>query len=253
MFFIPDSLEIKQTDWAKKHKNDHGRGVFATQDIDGGTIIGDYLGTITKTEDEDEDKYGTYYLWYNDTSSVYADPQKPGVHIINHSCMPNCSMYFYKDRTLFFAVRKIFKGEELTVSYEMGAPDEGCDPCIHGCYCNTPLCKGTWHNAEKEEDESYVDEYEDGNAKPGTELQLLSSYPKSIKDDSAYLIFGSLEHSPAEYEDMTLPAETEIRKRIRETGRRLLFTKLHAEVWGVEDGLIILKTHIKNPAASMRG
>ena len=44
MFLIPNSW------YAIKTIKKKGRGVFATRTIDPGTVIGDYLGTITKPD-----------------------------------------------------------------------------------------------------------------------------------------------------------------------------------------------------------
>jgi hypothetical protein len=253
MFLIPDSVEVKQTNWKNKHENDKGRGVFARNDIEAGTIIGDYLGKVVPTDEEDEEKFGTYYLWYTENSSIYADPHKPGIHIINHSCMPNCEMYTYKDRTLYYALRKIFKGEELTVTYGLGIADEGCDPCTHVCFCGTPLCTGSTHNAEDISDDNEADtspiDTSINYAKPGTELQFLSKYPKKIKELNVDKLFASLKHRPIKYYDVTMPNIPEIRKRIRETGRSLELVKLNMLIVGIQSNMIISKP-IKNPPKS---
>lgn len=137
MFLIgKDYWEIKNT----KHK---GRGVFAKKEIAKGTIISDYLGKVIKTADYDLelDKQGLYLMYFSDQASIYPDLTKPGPHLINHSCDPNCWMYIYKGHTLFFALRTINPEEELTISYLL-SPDENN---THICKCDSKFCTGNMH------------------------------------------------------------------------------------------------------------
>src|SRR5579871_5079449 len=125
MFLLsPDYWEIKKT----KNK---GKGVFAKKNIIAGTIIGDYLGKIIRKDDEEkyEDKYGFYAMYYHGRATIFPEVKQPGIHLINHSCMPNCYMYTYQGHTLYFALRRIFAGEELTVSYLVSPLDDDCSPC----------------------------------------------------------------------------------------------------------------------------
>src|ERR1700754_4708148 len=41
-----------------------------------------------------------------------------GTHYINHSCVPNTFMQIIRDHILFFALRDIQPGEEITIDYE---------------------------------------------------------------------------------------------------------------------------------------
>ncbi len=67
MFFLPkDSWEVKKT-------KEKGRGVFTKADIPPGTVIGDYLGKVIRTaEDELYDTEDSFYLmYYHDRASLY--------------------------------------------------------------------------------------------------------------------------------------------------------------------------------------
>jgi len=138
MFLIKD-FTIKKT-------KERGQGAFASSDIEAGTVIGDYLGTILPEEQDDQSR-GVYSMAWggDDDTIILANPDEIGIHLINYSCAPNCGMYPYNGRTLYFALRKIFKGEELTVNYFLGEPDETCNPCPDACYCGEPSCRGTMH------------------------------------------------------------------------------------------------------------
>lgn len=247
MFLIPHSQYV-----VKKIK-DKGRGVFAAQDIEAGTVIGDYLGILIKPNSNDEKKNGLYDMSGGEKYDILANPKVEGVHFVNHSCANNCDIYPYKGHMLLFALRKIFKGEELSLSYWMYAPYEKETTCdMHACYCGSEICTGSMHHAamnfdswEKLVKKEFGRCYNELPGKYGDELLPLTKYPKSIKQNGVkiyeFSIFGS-EIKPAEkYEDNTLPAMTELQKRIRETGKQLSFTKLKMIIYGIRDGILLVK------------
>ncbi len=244
MFLIPESS------WEIQEVENMGKGVLAKKDIPAGTVIGDYIGKILRPEDEDNvDNNGHFYLmYYHDRASVYPDLKKPGIHLLNHSCAPNCWMYTYKGHTLYFAIRHIFKGEELTVSYLLSPLDKTCAPCTHLCSCKSPLCFQTMHLSPKRYDE--WDAFHDRQASKterervtfGETLPLLSAYPKSIPDNSMYVLFGAEKHLPIKIDSKSIPSKTEIRALIRETGRKIQFSQLNLQVQGVFEDLIISRS-----------
>lgn len=136
-----------------------GRGVFALHDIEPGTVIGDYLGKIIKPYSNNEKKNGLYDMQCGVHYDVMADPKKIGIHLINHSCANNCEMYPYRGgHVLFVALRKILKGEELTINYGLGVQDEKDIPCaLHACHCGSKICRGTMHEAENHYERWYED------------------------------------------------------------------------------------------------
>lgn len=241
MFLLDTNYwEIKQTE--KK-----GRGVFAKQDIKAGTIIGDYIGKVIRTAEEDtvETDDGLYLMYYHDYASLYpTDIHAPGIHLINHSCAPNCWMYTYQGHTLFFALRHIFANEELTVSYLL-SPDE-CDDCKHQCHCESPICTHTMH-LSKEQFEAWnaLNEKQSKQTKRariryGQELPLLSSYPTSIPDHPIYPLLGSLEKDPIVMNDTTLPSVKKTRKLVRQTGRSIQVPHLKIKIIGVQNNALLL-------------
>lgn len=141
MFLIPQEY------WRVAKTRDKGMGVFANKQIIAGTIIGDYLGTIINIAefDLDEDQKGLYLMYYSDDAGIYPDLTKPGIHLLNHSCEPNCWISVHNGHTLFFALRDIAPGEELTISYLLSPKDDTCDICIHDCKCRSVKCTGTMH------------------------------------------------------------------------------------------------------------
>jgi SET domain-containing protein len=138
---------LNDDQWEVKETKEKGLGVFATKKIKAGTIIGDYLGKVIRTAEYDleNDKNGLYLMYLTDNASIYPDLTKPGVHLLNHSCVPNCWISLYRGHTLFFALRDITPNEELSLSYLLSPKDEYCAPCLHDCKCGETQCVGTMH------------------------------------------------------------------------------------------------------------
>ena len=61
-----------------------------------------------------------------------------GAEYINHSCEPNLISRIVKGHILYFALRDIKRGEELTIDYHF-SPDVDKVPCA----CGAPACRGT--------------------------------------------------------------------------------------------------------------
>ena len=190
MFLIKDDF------WQIKATEEKGFGVFAKKEIKAGTIIGDYLGKVIKTAQYDlnRNKNGLYLMYYTDQASIYPNLKKPGIHSLNHSCTPNCWIYTYRGHTLFFALRKINPGEELTISYLLSPLDENCNPCTHKCKCESNYCTGTMHLTQDkyEKWQKFQNEEKKKNKKAkavfGKNLPKLSSYPKIIPDNPIYTL-----------------------------------------------------------------
>ena len=175
--------------WEIRNTKIKGRGVFAKKDILEGTVIGDYIGKIIRPQDAIIDEENFYLMYYHDHAVISPDLEKPGVHILNHSCVPNCWLYIYKGHTLAFALERISKGEELNIPYLLAPKDKFCKPCLHICKCGTLQCTGTMHLSKeryekwREFNERWAKKTKRGRVSFGKELPQLSSYPKKISED----------------------------------------------------------------------
>ena len=185
---------IKKDLWQIKKTKDKGLGVFAKKEIKPGTIIGDYLGKVIKTAeyDLDKDKKGLYLMYYSDQAAIYPNLKKPGIQLLNHSCTPNCRIYIYKGHALFFALKKIKPGNELTISY-MLSPKDSCEDCTHICKCNSKFCTGTMHltKAKYEKWQKFQNSQKRKTRAAkvvfGKNLPKLSSYPEIIPNNPIYI------------------------------------------------------------------
>jgi len=187
---------LARNSWCIKKVEGKGLGVFIKKRVKAGAVISDYLGKVIKTAeyDLDKDRQGLYLMYLTDHASIYPDLSKPGPHLINHSCTPNCWIYIYYGHTLFFTLRDIDPDEELTISYLLSPDEDTCKPCAHVCGCGSTDCKGTFHlTKDKYERWQKFQNKEKKKTKPakfvfGKNLPKLPSYPKSIPIDSIYRI-----------------------------------------------------------------
>ena len=195
MILLPDEY------WEIKKTKNKGRGVFAKKNISKGTVIGDYVGKVLRPEEAVVDEEQIYLMYYHDRAVISPDLEKPGIHLLNHSCKPNCWFYIYKGHTLAFAFRKILKGEELTIPYLLPPIDKFCNPCPHVCNCKNVNCTRTMHLSKEKYDlwrkitEKQARQTKKKRVSFGKELPVLSSYPKRVRKsyiDEVNKIWGFL-------------------------------------------------------------
>ncbi|XP_069470536.1 histone-lysine N-methyltransferase 2A isoform X3 [Ambystoma mexicanum] len=112
----------------------HGRGLFCKRNIDAGEMVIEYSGNVIRSTLTDKrEKYydskgiGCYMFRIDDSEVVDATMHGNAARFINHSCEPNCySRVINIDgmkRIIIFAVRKIYRGEELTYDYKFPLED----------------------------------------------------------------------------------------------------------------------------------
>lgn len=149
-----------------------GRGVFVCKMMKKGTVIGDYLGKLIRYEKVSVEDY-PFLMYFSDKMGLVADKNRDGVHLLNHSCDPNCLMVPYKGHILFATIRDIKPGEELTASY-MYHPD-ACKRCNHECFCGSANCVKTMHTP-KVKYRKYRAYFEQEKAKTKSEVKTSGNY-----------------------------------------------------------------------------
>lgn len=117
-----------------------GKGCFATMPFCGRRKIAEYTGERISRR-EAERRGGRRRLRIcdiDDDWSLDGSRAGNGTHYINHSCVPNAYMRTVYGHVLFFALRDIKPGEEITIDYE-----DTLHPNSKRCACGAQSCRGT--------------------------------------------------------------------------------------------------------------
>ncbi|XP_015269182.1 PREDICTED: histone-lysine N-methyltransferase 2A [Gekko japonicus] len=127
----------------------HGRGLFCKRNIDAGEMVIEYAGNVIRSilTDKREKYYdgkgiGCYMFRIDDSEVVDATMHGNAARFINHSCEPNCYSRVInidgQKHIVIFAVRKIYRGEELTYDYKF--PIEDASNKLP-CNCGAKKCR----------------------------------------------------------------------------------------------------------------
>ncbi|XP_066519090.1 histone-lysine N-methyltransferase 2A isoform X2 [Hoplias malabaricus] len=127
----------------------HGRGLFCKRNIDAGEMVIEYSGNVIRSvlTDKREKFYdgkgiGCYMFRIDDYEVVDATMHGNAARFINHSCEPNCYSRVVnidgKKHIVIFAVRKIYRGEELTYDYKFPIEEPGNKL---PCNCGAKKCR----------------------------------------------------------------------------------------------------------------
>ncbi|KAM9434713.1 histone-lysine N-methyltransferase 2B isoform 2-T2 [Clarias gariepinus] len=127
----------------------HGRGLFCKRNIEAGEMVIEYAGNVIRAvlTDKREDYYsskgiGCYMFRIDDFDVVDATVHGNAARFINHSCEPNCYSRVInvegQKHIVIFALRKIYRGEELTYDYKF--PIEDASNKLH-CNCGARRCR----------------------------------------------------------------------------------------------------------------
>ncbi|XP_018421638.1 PREDICTED: histone-lysine N-methyltransferase 2A [Nanorana parkeri] len=127
----------------------HGRGLFCKRTIDAGEMVIEYSGNVIRSTLTDKrEKYyegkgiGCYMFRIDDSEVVDATMHGNAARFINHSCEPNCYSRVIpidgQKHIVIFAIRKIYRGEELTYDYKF--PIEDASNKL-ACNCGTKKCR----------------------------------------------------------------------------------------------------------------
>lgn len=118
----------------------HGRGVFAAQSIPANRKVIEYTGERISARQADKRGHGhcTYYFSLDRYWVLDGAVGGSGAEFINHSCGPNLISRIMKGHILYMSLRRIRKGEELTVDYHFSKNDETTE-----CHCRAKNCRRT--------------------------------------------------------------------------------------------------------------
>ncbi|XP_008283227.1 histone-lysine N-methyltransferase 2A isoform X2 [Stegastes partitus] len=127
----------------------HGRGLFCKRNIEAGEMVIEYAGIVIRSVLTDKrEKYydgkgiGCYMFRIDDFDVVDATMHGNAARFINHSCEPNCYSRVInvegRKHIVIFALRKIYRGEELTYDYKF--PIEDASNKLN-CNCGARRCR----------------------------------------------------------------------------------------------------------------
>lgn len=140
-----------QSDLCEVRNSDiHGRGVYATQDIEPETQIIEYIGEYINKEISEERAWeqaakaeesgeaAVYIFTLDKKWDIDGNVPWNDARLINHSCDPNCEAWIEEDSIFIYSIKPIKKGEELTFDYGF---DIECYE-DHPCLCGRDNCVG---------------------------------------------------------------------------------------------------------------
>jgi SET domain-containing protein len=133
----------------KSHIN--GKGCFATIPFKRGRKIAEYAGERINDLEAQKRARKRRILRICDIDgrfSIDGSRGGNGTHYINHCCEPNAYMRTLHGHVLFFALRDIRAGDEITIDYE-----QTLHPDSKRCFCGAKSCRGTinrtWENQSR--------------------------------------------------------------------------------------------------------
>ena len=148
---MKEMYERGQSNLCKVRDSDiHGRGVYATQDIEPETQLIEYLGEYINKDDSNERAWAqaakaeetgeaaVYIFTLDKKWDIDGNVAWNDARLINHSCEPNCEAWIEEDQIFIYSIKNIKEGEELTFDYGF---DIECYE-DHPCRCGKDSCIG---------------------------------------------------------------------------------------------------------------
>ncbi len=119
----------------------HRWGVYAGESIPKKRKVIEYTGeriSRRETKRRCDEREFNYLFTLDSYWTLDGSVGGSGAEFINHSCDPNCEARIVREHILYYSLRDIRKGEELTVDYHFDADVEKVP-----CGCGSLKCRGT--------------------------------------------------------------------------------------------------------------
>ncbi|HMD99385.1 MAG TPA: SET domain-containing protein-lysine N-methyltransferase [Terriglobia bacterium] len=116
----------------------HRWGVYADEAIPANRKVIEYTGEKIDKAEADRRTHSPYLFVLDEDWMLDGDVGGSGAEFVNHSCAPNLVTRIMKKHILYMSLRRIRKGEELTVDYNYDDTDETIR-----CACGATSCRGT--------------------------------------------------------------------------------------------------------------
>ena len=114
-------------------RSETGLGLFATDVIEKGTFIIEYVGPRIPNEEVRRRRSTRYLFEVNSRWTIDGSPRRNTARYINHSCRPNAEAVVSRGRIRIKAIRRIRPGDEITYNYGKNYFDTLIRPT--GCKC----------------------------------------------------------------------------------------------------------------------
>ena len=98
-------------------RSDTGLGLFATDIIDKGAFIIEYVGPRITSEEVERRRNTRYLFEINSRWTIDGSPRSNIARYANHACKPNAEATEDRGRVFLRARRRIEPGEEITYDY----------------------------------------------------------------------------------------------------------------------------------------
>ena len=124
-----------------------GKGCFAAARFLKGRKIAEYVGEKISRQEAARRMRGRKRIHISAIDqywSIDGSVGGNGTEYINHSCAPNSFTRTIHGHLLFFALRDIEPGEEITIDYVLSYHSDQTQ-----CRCGAPSCRGTINRLKK--------------------------------------------------------------------------------------------------------
>jgi SET domain-containing protein len=114
-------------------RSETGLGLFATDVIEKGTFIIEYLGPRISNEEVQRRRNTRYLFEVNSRWTIDGSPRWNTARYINHACRPNAEAVVSRGRVRIKAIKRIKPGDEITYNYGKNYFETFIKPM--GCKC----------------------------------------------------------------------------------------------------------------------
>jgi hypothetical protein len=129
-----------------------GEGVFTQKDLAAGELIVEWTGKRISSSELPHPYQLANDVYTQIGPGTFMGPSSQIDDLINHSCDPNCGLYFEKGRIFCRTIRPVAEGEELTWDYATTMDGKGIhelDDWSMKCACGSPRCRGIISSFDK--------------------------------------------------------------------------------------------------------
>lgn len=148
---VGSAVTVSGRRWVVRRSGIHGRGVFATTDLEPGERLMSYRGEVIDW-DEANRRYQeagetghTFFFDIGDDRVIDGGVGGNSARWINHGCVPNVEATVRGTTVDFHALRPIAPGAELLLDYRLVVDPEMSqqEQDAFVCRCSAESCRGT--------------------------------------------------------------------------------------------------------------